>query len=467
MFSGMYFDASGNELTYANYGATSGVQSSSDGYSTFGLNNAGGIINGFAFDAGKPVYIDYSYRLINENNNWMMFTLCDSLSASYISRATRAATNELGALAVFGHAADAAGSANVTVWRGGASGGVPIPDYKLTENDSNKQYNRAVVYIGETAADSYVEINGARVVELNLTQADFADGKIYFTIGSFVSTVVHVRITQEFDLGLSFGAGGDAEIAGGLDAVKFGDEVNVTVTPDAGYMTDKFTVNGADIFENAVIADNGDGSFTFKFYMPFADTEVAVSFAELRYRVRFDVVYLTDLYDYQLVTPGQTAAKPADPARAGYTFGGWFTDTETANEFDFAAVPTCDLRLYAKWTVRTYTLTLMSAGQLHATAAVQGANKRFSEPEVQPVREGYTFGGWYTDEACTELYNFNAIVTDDVTLYAKWTAESGSPDEESPDGGCGCGGKTAAANAAMAALLGLTGLLLLLKKRGE
>ncbi len=41
---------------------------------------------------------------------------------------------------------------------------------------------------------------------------------------------------------------------------------------------------------------------------------------------------------------------------------------------------------------------------------------------ADPVREGYTFGGWYSDAACTTAYDFaGQTVTDDVTVYAKWT----------------------------------------------
>lgn len=44
-----------------------------------------------------------------------------------------------------------------------------------------------------------------------------------------------------------------------------------------------------------------------------------------------------------------------------------------------------------------------------------------------PQSEGYVFGGWYTDKACTEPYDFDVSVTHDLTLYAKWT------DEEEPE----------------------------------
>ena len=45
-----------------------------------------------------------------------------------------------------------------------------------------------------------------------------------------------------------------------------------------------------------------------------------------------------------------------------------------------------------------------------------------AQPE-DPVREGFVFGGWYTDEDRTSEYNFASKVRSDVTLYAKWTAE--------------------------------------------
>lgn len=56
---------------------------------------------------------------------------------------------------------------------------------------------------------------------------------------------------------------------------------------------------------------------------------------------------------------------------------------------------------------------------------------------ADPTREGYTFGGWYTDEACTEAYKFDAAVTADMTLYAKWTKNAINP---GGNGGSGSNG---------------------------
>lgn len=50
----------------------------------------------------------------------------------------------------------------------------------------------------------------------------------------------------------------------------------------------------------------------------------------------------------------------------------------------------------------------------------KGANGTATKPS-DPIRTGYDFGGWYTDTACTEEYDFATVVNEDVTLYAKWT----------------------------------------------
>ena len=54
---------------------------------------------------------------------------------------------------------------------------------------------------------------------------------------------------------------------------------------------------------------------------------------------------------------------------------------------------------------------------------------------ADPTREGYTFGGWYIDAACTKAYDFATAVTSDMTLYAKWTKnEASSPDTDNAGG---------------------------------
>lgn len=52
----------------------------------------------------------------------------------------------------------------------------------------------------------------------------------------------------------------------------------------------------------------------------------------------------------QTVTSGETVTKPESaPTRDGYTFTGWYTDSEAKTAYDFATPVTADLTLYAGW----------------------------------------------------------------------------------------------------------------------
>lgn len=46
-----------------------------------------------------------------------------------------------------------------------------------------------------------------------------------------------------------------------------------------------------------------------------------------------------------------------------------------------------------------------------------------------PTRSGYTFDGWYTDASCQTAYDFTTVLTENITVYAKW--------EETSSGGGG------------------------------
>ena len=123
----------------------------------------------------------------------------------------------------------------------------------------------------------------------------------------------------------------------------------------------------------------------------------------------------------QFLESGEKITKPEDPAREGYTFGGWYSDSELINAYDFnAGIPSSGITLYAKWILGTaYTVTFESNGGSAVTPQMIGSGSIPGKPE-DPAREGYTFGGWYSDPALTEEYTFTTAVTENITLYAKW-----------------------------------------------
>ena len=67
----------------------------------------------------------------------------------------------------------------------------------------------------------------------------------------------------------------------------------------------------------------------------------------------------------------------------------------------------------------TVTYAYGALGGTYATQIVQAGEKAI-QPDV-PSRQGYQFTGWYLDDT---KYDFNAAVTGDMTLTAKWTANS-------------------------------------------
>lgn len=437
--TGVQFDADGNYLTGEFYGNVGGVNSVPEGYSIFVLNNSGGIVNARGFDVSKPIYLDLGIRLTENPTgsdegtkmgiSWLVVNLTDTVSGAYLARFSDSGTTDLGSLVTWnqhtGKAPDAEGNLNdpVIQARIGSTallGGIPNWNTTTGKAESYEKFafNNYVINIGETAEDSYVEINGTRILNLSVTRSDFKTGKVYISLGSFLSTVYCLRISQEFSVELKVDGNGQADLVGDKAVFRNGDEVCVNVKADEGYRLAELTVNGTT--PSYRTEEQEDGSLNYLFNMPFADAAIMVAFEEFNYRITFDLVYSTEgRDDPQKVYEGELVQKPDDPVRNGWKFLGWFTDEACTEAFDFSVAPTSDMVLYAGWEIVVYTLTLKDGDTIINTFTVEGPNKRFSEPD-EPVKEGYTFMGWYMDAECTQLYSFNTIVTSDVTLYAKW-----------------------------------------------
>ena len=65
------------------------------------------------------------------------------------------------------------------------------------------------------------------------------------------------------------------------------------------------------------------------------------------------------------------------------------------------------------------TVTYDSMGGSDVPPETVHYKETFTEPE-DPVKERYTFAGWYTSETFTELYDFHEPATKSITLYARW-----------------------------------------------
>lgn len=122
---------------------------------------------------------------------------------------------------------------------------------------------------------------------------------------------------------------------------------------------------------------------------------------------------------------GSTITEPAAPTRSGYGFVGWYKDAALTQAWNFTTdtVTAADMTLYAKWnSAQGSTVTYNSNGG-SAVSPVTGLNagSKIAAPDA-PTKNGFTFAGWYQDEALTVGWDFdvNTVPSNDFTLYAKW-----------------------------------------------
>ncbi|WP_230496022.1 S-layer homology domain-containing protein, partial [Pseudoneobacillus rhizosphaerae] len=80
-----------------------------------------------------------------------------------------------------------------------------------------------------------------------------------------------------------------------------------------------------------------------------------------------------------------------------------------------------DTTLFAKWTINQYTVSFNSNGGSAVAPVTTNYNTSISAP-TPPTRTGYTFNGWFKEAGLMTEWNFATDkVTQDTTLYAKWT----------------------------------------------
>ena len=146
-------------------------------------------------------------------------------------------------------------------------------------------------------------------------------------------------------------------------------------------------------------------------------------------------------------------------ARTGYTFAGWATSssgdvvyTDQQSVINLASTQGAVVNLYAKWTVNNYKIVLdpgaenIASSYLYTTYGTNvyldsnrsQAMTANANPITKPTRDGYTFGGYYSESGGTGTeyidangyitpvgFNFGKIcASDSCTWYAGWTANT-------------------------------------------
>ncbi len=186
---------------------------------------------------------------------------------------------------------------------------------------------------------------------------------------------------------------------------------------------EKFTKPAEPSKENHTFAGwyNGNEKFDFN-----ADTTKAPNVLNLV--AKWDI----NQYTVQFVSDyGSFADQPIEhggiidtdkltiPDVDGYTFGGWYADEKHTTEFDFNTQITSDTKVYAKWTAKDYEVSFITE---HGNAPTS-QNVKYNETADDPGKlkaEGYTFIGWYADDAYKTKFDFTQPIKSNATVYAKW-----------------------------------------------
>lgn len=122
-----------------------------------------------------------------------------------------------------------------------------------------------------------------------------------------------------------------------------------------------------------------------------------------------------DSSEYPLVyTYKQAATLPEDPVKEGYTFVGWYYDSDYTRAYNGEPLYT-DTQLYAKFEINRFTVTFNSDGG--SAVDNQTVDWNTSATLVTPTRGGYAFKGWFLPNGTQYT---NQAIKENTTLTAKW-----------------------------------------------
>ena len=192
---------------------------------------------------------------------------------------------------------------------------------------------------------------------------------------------------------------------------------------NANYSETVLTINSVGISE-------GDG-FISRLYF-----DIPSKWTFTNYTVKLDLTKI----ESKTVKQSQQYGTLPTPTRSGYTFDGWYTGengTGTKVTSDTIVTNANNHTLYAKWTVKVYTITFNKnggTGGTDSTTIVHGT-KQGSYPDITlPTMSGYIFNGYYDSASGgTQYYNSSGQSvrdwdkTSNTTLYAHWKASARVP----------------------------------------
>jgi len=161
------------------------------------------------------------------------------------------------------------------------------------------------------------------------------------------------------------------------------------------------------------------------------NTTITVEVPLPEYTVTFDAKDGLPAPGSKDIISGGKVDVPTNPTKDGFTFNYW---TLNDVEYNFDAEVTGNITLVAKYTakevpVSTFTVTFDAKDGLPAPGSKDIISGGKVDVPTNPTKDGFTFNYWTLNDV---EYNFDAEVTGNITLVAKYTATD-KPIETQPE----------------------------------
>ena len=146
------------------------------------------------------------------------------------------------------------------------------------------------------------------------------------------------------------------------------------------------------------------------------------------------------MYDYDWYKDGEKMSKTYDKFELGHTYRLKVRATSSSKQFDSNTKATIndktasidnyeagsilyyyDFTLSKEW---NYTVTFdLDWGKMSSSSSVSVKDwEKITKPSKDPTKDDYKFEGWYSDAKLTKEFDFDTKITENTTIYAKWTS---------------------------------------------
>lgn len=287
-----------------------------------------------------------------------------------------------------------------------------------TEGKGNVSISpKSPVEVGQTVKVTATPDEHWELSSLTMNGTDITSAKS-FTMPNETVELKATFVKQQFTVTASSTENGTIELIS-TSPLDWGENFTINVQADPHYEIDTVIVDGK------AVSVNEQGDYTF--VMPTHNVTVSATFKKVKYTITGTGDHATfsipssDTYNW-----GDTVEFTVTPDK-WYSVKSIYADNETVaitkvdgkeNAYSFT-MPQGNVIITAVTERPNFTVTFDSKGGSNITPKTVANGDVADKPGV-PIWAGRGFAGWYTDEACTQKYDFTAPVTESITLYAHW-----------------------------------------------